>query len=147
MTDTFPEPARRGLRGARVLVVDDDPPAREAITDILELQAVEVTVATDTASGLRLGRALAGRLDAIVLDLFLPDAPRADVVSPWRKACPGAGLLLVSGADADLAERLAGPSDGWHLLLKPFGMDELLAALSAVLPLPEQRRGRPPAEA
>jgi len=147
VTDTCPEPMRHGLRGARVLVVDDDPAVRDAIADILELQDVEVTVAADTASGLRLGRALAGRLDAIVLDLFLPDAPQADVVSPWRQACPGAGLLLVSGADAELAERLAGPSGGWRLLPKPFGLDELVAALSDVLRSAEQRRGSPPAKA
>lgn len=71
-----------GNRVATVLVVDDEPPTVELLTDMLSSQGYRVLSAPDGRQGLELARA--ERPDLIVLDLLMPEATGFEVVRELR---------------------------------------------------------------
>jgi len=115
----------------RVLVVDDEPQIVRGLKVILRDAGYEVETAEDKGTAMA---AIAARApDAIVLDLVLPDGSGVDVcreVRSWSSSLP----ILVLSAVGDEREKVraldAGADD---YVTKPFGPEELLARLRAVL--------------
>jgi two-component system, OmpR family, KDP operon response regulator KdpE len=115
---------------SRVLVVDDEPQIRRALTTNLRARGFEVDEAETGEQALE----LAARLhpDVVVLDLGLPGIDGLDVVHGLRgwTAMP----ILVLSAREDEASKVAALDAGADdYVTKPFGMDELLARLRAAL--------------
>jgi len=114
----------------RVLIVDDEPQIVRGLTIILRSAGYTVEAAGTKAEALA---ALASRPpDALVLDLVLPDGQGVEVCEQVRR---WSGLpILVLSAVGDEREKVraldAGADD---YVTKPFGTDELLARLRAVL--------------
>jgi two-component system KDP operon response regulator KdpE len=116
--------------GPRILVVDDEPQIVRGLKIILRSAGYAVESAETKAQALAL---LASRPpDALVLDLVLPDGQGVEVcreVRRWSRL-----PILVLSAVGDEREKVraldAGADD---YVTKPFGTDELLARLRAVL--------------
>jgi two-component system KDP operon response regulator KdpE len=123
----------------RILVVDDEPQIRRALAVNLEARGYEVDVAPTGEDALRL--AAAHHPDAVLLDLGLPGIGGIDVISGLRgwSQVPIVVLTVRDGERDKVAALDAGADD---YVTKPFGMDELLARLRAVL-----RRHQPAPEA
>ena len=118
------------IASRRVLVVDDEPQIVRGLKVILRDAGYAVETASTKKEALD---AVAVRPpDAVVLDLVLPDGSGVDVCSEIREwsALP----ILVLSAVGDEREKVraldAGADD---YVTKPFGTDELLARLRAVL--------------
>jgi two-component system, OmpR family, KDP operon response regulator KdpE len=114
----------------RVLVVDDEPQIVRALAINLRARKYEV----DVASGGRAALALAAeRLpDVVVLDLGLPDLDGMDVIRGLRGWTDVPIIVLSARQDSsDKVHALDLGADDY--VTKPFGMDELLARLRAVL--------------
>jgi two-component system, OmpR family, KDP operon response regulator KdpE len=118
------------VNAPRVLVVDDEPQIVRGLKIILRGAGYAVEAADTKADALA---ALAARPpDALVLDLVLPDGQGVDVCREVRKwsRLP----IVVLSAVGDEREKVraldAGADD---YITKPFGTDELLARLRAVL--------------
>ncbi len=115
---------------ARILVVDDEPHIVRGLKIILRTAGYAVEAAETKAEALA---SLAARPpDAVVLDLVLPDGQGVDVCREVRR---WSGLpIVVLSAVGDEREKVraldAGADD---YVTKPFGTDELLARLRAVL--------------
>jgi two-component system KDP operon response regulator KdpE len=115
---------------ARILVVDDEPHIVRGLKIILRTAGYAVEAAETKAQAMA---ALASRPpDAVVLDLVLPDGQGVDVCREVRR---WSGLpIVVLSAVGDEREKVraldAGADD---YVTKPFGTDELLARLRAVL--------------
>jgi two-component system KDP operon response regulator KdpE len=113
-----------------VLVVDDEPHIVRGLKIILRTAGYAVEAAENKAQALA---SLASRPpDAMVLDLVLPDGAGVDVCREVRR---WSGLpIVVLSAVGDEREKVraldAGADD---YVTKPFGTDELLARLRAVL--------------
>jgi two-component system KDP operon response regulator KdpE len=114
----------------RVLVVDDEPHIVRGLKIILRSGGYAVDAAATKAEALA---ALASRPpDALVLDLLLPDGKGVEICSEVRQwsRLP----ILVLSAVGDEREKVraldAGADD---YVTKPFGSDELLARLRAVM--------------
>ena len=71
-----------GKAAATVLVVDDEPPTVELLTDMLGSQGYRVLSASDGRRGIEVARA--ERPDLIVLDLLMPEATGFEVVRELR---------------------------------------------------------------
>jgi two-component system response regulator (stage 0 sporulation protein F) len=121
---------RRG-RPCRVLVADDDDSIRECIAEILsEDPDFTVLSARDGVEAVALARA--AEPDVLLLDQRMPRLCGAEVVQALRAdGPPDLEIILVSAVPdvRGLAEKLG--LGGY--LAKPFGCDELFAALSTVL--------------
>jgi two-component system, OmpR family, KDP operon response regulator KdpE len=118
------------MSAARVLVVDDEPQIVRGLKIILRGAGYAVEAANTKAEALA---AVAARPpDAMVLDLVLPDGQGVDVckeVRTWSQL-----PIVVLSAVGDEREKVraldAGADD---YITKPFGTNELLARLRAVL--------------
>jgi DNA-binding response OmpR family regulator len=58
------------LRGAKILIVEDEPDMRAVLKDNLEFEGVTVLEAEDGSRGLEL--ALAGAPDLVIMDIMMP---------------------------------------------------------------------------
>jgi two-component system, OmpR family, KDP operon response regulator KdpE len=118
------------VNAPRVLVVDDEPQIVRGLKIVLRNAGYSVEAAENKADALA---ALALRPpDALVLDLVLPDGQGVEVceeVRRWSRL-----PILVLSAVGDEREKVraldAGADD---YVTKPFGTDELLARLRAVM--------------
>jgi PAS domain S-box-containing protein len=114
-------------RDGRVLLVDDDEDLRSIVSCALEALGYEVTAVGDGRAGLN--ELKFARPDVLVVDFAMPGMNGADVARQARELCPGLPVVIASGyADTDAIERAIGK--GAKLLRKPFGIDELLEAVS-----------------
>ena len=116
--------------GAHVLVVDDEPQIVRGLRVVLRRAGYDVSSAATKEEALD---AVSVRPpDALVLDLVLPDGSGVDVCTEIRRwsTLP----ILVLSAVGDEREKVraldAGADD---YITKPFGTDELLARLRAVM--------------
>jgi DNA-binding response OmpR family regulator len=113
-----------------VLVVEDDHGLRDVLARGLRAEAYDVVTAVDGASALRVSLA---DVDAVVLDIGLPDSDGRDVCQVLRTRGLTAPVLFLT-ARHDITDRLSGfASGGDDYLVKPFVFAELLARLGAAL--------------
>jgi two-component system KDP operon response regulator KdpE len=122
----------------RVLVVDDEPQIRRALSINLKARGYEVELAGSGEEALR--RAASAHPDAVLLDLGLPGIDGTDVVRGLRgwTAVP---IIILSVRDAERDKVAALDAGADDYVTKPFGIDELLARLRAAL-----RRHQPAVE-
>src|SRR4051812_27589363 len=117
--------------GAQVLVVDDDPQLREALTRALELDDYQVTTASNGAQALE--AISAHRPDVVVLDVMMPYVGGLDVCRTLRERKDRLPILVLTARD-EVGDRVAGLDAGADdYLTKPFALDELRARLRALL--------------
>jgi len=121
--------------GARILVVEDDPGILRALKTNLTRHGFDVETAE--TGGQALETYSRYHPDLLLLDLGLPDVDGTFVIQQVR-AQGGTPIVVLSvrGAEHDKVEALDLGADDY--LTKPFGVDELLARVRALL-----RRTRP----
>jgi two-component system, OmpR family, KDP operon response regulator KdpE len=118
------------MNAGRILVVDDEPQIVRGLRVVLRGAGYDVESAETKAEALDV--AAVRPPDAMVLDLMLPDGSGVEVCAEVRRwsALP----IIVLSALGDEREKVkaldAGADD---YVTKPFGTDELLARLRAVL--------------
>jgi DNA-binding response OmpR family regulator len=118
--------------GRRILIVDDDSALRQSLTEQLELNQEFVTVECETAAR-ALEIAKHERLDAILLDVGLPDMDGRELCRRLRDAAVQVPIVMLTGADSD-AETILGLDAGADdYVTKPFRLSVLLARLRAHL--------------
>ncbi len=119
------------MTGPRVLVVDDDPQLREALTRALELDDYSVTTANNGAQAL--DQISQQRPDVVVLDVMMPYVGGLDVCRTLRERKDRLPILVLTARD-EVGDRVAGLDAGADdYLTKPFALDELRARLRALL--------------
>jgi DNA-binding response OmpR family regulator len=124
------------LAGAKVLVVDDDPATRALIRDLLERNGAVIEEALDGIEALR--RFRERRPDVVVLDVGLPRRDGWWTLERLREAGDVPVLMLTTYAGE--LERVRGLNAGADdYIAKPFGRQELVARLNAVLRRAERR--------
>ena len=115
---------------SRVLVVDDEPQIRRALSINLRARGYDVEVAHDGERALDL--AARKHPDVVVLDLGLPGIDGVEVIRGLRGWTQVPVVVLsVRDAEGDKVAALDAGADDY--VTKPFGMDELLARLRAAL--------------
>ena len=116
----------------QVLVVEDDPGvAAQLVRALVRGGYAADHVATGSAALSR------GHADVVLLDLGLPDADGVQVCRQLRQRSSAAIIVVTAfGEESDRVSALDAGADDY--LVKPFGLNELLARIRAVL-----RRIRP----
>jgi len=125
---------------ASVLIIDDEPQIRKFLRISLASQGYRVLESTDGRDGL--ARAALEQPDLVVLDLGLPDMDGQDVLGELRSWTRVPVIVLsVRSSEAEKVRALdAGAND---YVTKPFGIQEFLARVRALLRLPQSTTNSP----
>ena len=114
-----------------ILIVEDDPSIRTAMTDLLSGMGYDTLVAADGKAGLEL--ALERNYNLLLLDLVLPYKSGFEILEQLQKKRPGQAIIILS-AKGEEADRIKGLNLGADdYVVKPFSVKELLARIDAVL--------------
>jgi len=114
----------------RILVVDDEVEIRRALRTGLGYQGYDVQAVASGEEALE--RAAAWRPDVVLLDLGLPGVDGFEVLSRMHRLGRTAVMVVsVMPGEKDKVRALDLGADDY--VTKPFGMDELLARIRAVL--------------
>ena len=119
-----------GTRPLRILVVDDDPAMVGAITALVGTEGHQVITAYDGLTAVK--RFREEQPDLVLLDLAMPGPDGFTVIGQLR-AAGNVPVLVVSGESAEAAKVKALGIGADDYLVKPFGKQELLARISAVM--------------
>jgi DNA-binding response OmpR family regulator len=116
---------------ATALIVEDYPDQASLVARILRRRGFESIIAEDGKTGLRLARQYLP--DVLLLDLMLPDITGFDVCRQLRQDRTTMLIPVVMlTAISDMQHRVHGFRVGANAYVaKPFGLDELLEAISA----------------
>jgi two-component system, OmpR family, KDP operon response regulator KdpE len=125
---------------AHILVIDDEPQILRALRTILSAKHYRVTTASRGEEGLAL--AAASTPDLIILDLGLPDINGFDVCARLREWTQ-IPIIVLSVRDAERDKVLALDRGADDYLVKPFGIEELLARIRVALRHSAQVQGGP----
>lgn len=114
----------------RLLIVDDDEPARRLITTLLSRQGFEIVEAIDGAEAIDLLRSGVS-FSAVVLDLMMPKVDGRGVIAHVGQhhrdvpviVCTAAGPTAYNDLDGTVVR---------GVIRKPFDIEELTATISAV---------------
>ena len=118
------------MSGQRILVVDDEAPIRRALRSALTGHGYDVEVAE--GGGVALDAITTWAPDAVVLDLMMPGVDGFEVVRQTRTWSQVPIVVLSArGEERSKVDALDLGADDY--LTKPFGIEELLARLRAVL--------------
>jgi two-component system response regulator MprA len=122
--------SRRGSWMMKVLVVDDEPAVRTALSRALRLERYEVDIAEDGEQALELLSSF--QFDAIVLDVAMPKMDGLEVCRRLRDIGDKTPVLMLTAKDA-VDDRVSGLDAGADdYLAKPFALKELKARLRAL---------------
>jgi DNA-binding response OmpR family regulator len=118
------------MKGARILVIDDDADIRGLVTELLGRAGHEVEEAADGRLGLRAFHQ--SHPDLVVLDVSMPELDGWQTLERIRDLSDVPVLMLT--ARGDELERVRGLKAGADdYVVKPFGRQELVARVEALL--------------
>jgi DNA-binding response OmpR family regulator len=123
----------------KILVVEDDPSILTGLVDLLEGEGFRVEQAADGLAALE--RHAKAKPDLVLLDVMIPEKSGYDVCREIRRTDPVTPVIMLTakGEEVDKVVGLELGADDY--IVKPFGVNELLARVRAAL-----RRGRPNAD-
>ncbi|MCA3603435.1 MAG: response regulator transcription factor [Methylobacterium sp.] len=112
-----------------ILIVDDHPLVRVGLRTALQCAFPGVAIEECAALAEARGRLLAGPLDAVILDLALPDSSGTETYLALQHLCPGLPVIVVTGSDP--RDLLASPAleGAAGVLSKADGPEAILSAL------------------
>lgn len=114
----------------RILIVEDELPLAEALTQILRKNNYTVDAVNDGESGL--DNALSDIYDLILLDIMLPKMDGISILKNIRKEGISTPVMLLT-ARGEISDKVQGLDSGADdYLAKPFASEELLARIRAM---------------
>ena len=123
--------------GKRILIVDDDPTARESIKLLLSIDRHTVTEAKDGNEALVL--VADQHFDLVLLDFFMPGMHGGEVARRIREIEPSLPILMVTA----YVEKLIGSErSGYPVLGKPFAVHDLRSNVAMLLRDRKAKQGR-----
>ncbi len=119
---------------ARILVIDDDPVVRDMLVEMLQREGYDVESAEDGRAGMRRFREQPSAL--VITDVVMPEQEGLETLMQLRQSGRPVKVMAISGGgrvgpDAYLNSARTLGADA--ILAKPFGRQELLEKVSALL--------------
>lgn len=117
-----------------ILVVEDDDAYRRSLEQILTKSGFAIVQAANGREALASYDPV--KIDAVVLDLIMPDVEGLETLTKLRRMTPGVKVLAISGGgqiDARDYLELALKLGAKESLPKPFTAEALLAAIHRVI--------------
>jgi two-component system nitrogen regulation response regulator GlnG len=121
----------------RVLIVDDESDLRWVLLTLLRQEGFTPSEADCGKTALRLLQRTP--VDALIVDLKMPDMNGLDVVRSAKHLYPQLPIIVLTGFGTIATAVEAVKAGAFHFLTKPFENSELLRTLRAALPTPAER--------
>ncbi len=112
-----------------ILLAEDDLGVRELTRQLLEKSGYRVLVAANGREAVSLFARHAADIDLLLLDIVMPDLGGLEAVALMRRIRPEVPVVFSSGYDDRAIPAGVGSPDGYRLLHKPYGRDELLLTI------------------
>jgi FixJ family two-component response regulator len=120
---------------ALIAVVDDDPRILESLENLLESAGYAVSLFTSAMALLEAGGL--GEIDCVISDINMPEIDGLELSRSLQAARPGLPIILITGHPEMLnGSPSVGGTHRYRLFTKPYDPDQLLAAISELLPSP-----------
>jgi two-component system response regulator RegX3 len=118
-------------RKIRILIVEDEEPIRNGLTDVFVYHGYEADQAADGKQGL--AKALSGTFDLVLLDVMLPGLDGFEVCRRIRAQDRDQPIIMLTAktADQDIIQGLTLGADDY--VSKPFSVAQLVLRVQAVL--------------
>ena len=126
-------PGRDLPTGGTILVVDDEEGVRDVARGMLEREGFRVITAEDGREAVRIFRAVSEEIDAVLLDLSMPDMGGGEVLREMRRLRSDVKAILCSGYLESRARELCDGPGQVSFLPKPYDSETLLGTLREVL--------------
>jgi DNA-binding response OmpR family regulator len=126
----------------RILVVEDDLAILTGLSMNLKFEGYEVLQAQDGRQGL--ARALDESPDLLVLDIMMPELNGFELLKELRQRGRDTPVVVLSAKGAEPDKILGLDLGADDYVVKPFGLQELLARIKAVLRRRYPTAGQPP---
>ena len=120
--------------GASILVVEDDPSVRAFVVATLEHAGYRVMATGSPSQASALSDGLSENIDLLLTDLVMPGGNGRDLADRLIARRPELKVVLMSGYDA----APGGRDECYRFLAKPFGANELAAAVRQTLDEPAE---------
>jgi two-component system, cell cycle sensor histidine kinase and response regulator CckA len=119
--------------GEVVLLAEDEPAIRTALTRILQANGYRVLDASNGGEALRLADSEPGQIHLLLTDVMMPGIGGKELVRRLRELRPDTRVIMMSGYtdDADLRAELGAAK--FTFLQKPFAARQVLRAVREVL--------------
>ena len=115
-------------RAARILIIEDEPMLREAMTAYLNIDGFHCQ-SVGSLAGFKAFLTSGQTAQAMVFDLGLPDGDVLEILKPFIQSHPNVGTVIVSARGA-LSQRIEGLNRGVDFYFqKPVDMQELSLVL------------------
>lgn len=113
-----------------ILIVDDDNDLRETLSEFLAMEPELTVVGAGTLAEAEAAlNASDARIDAVLLDIGLPDGDGREFCAKLRRAGHAMPIIMLTGSDAE-SDVVRGLNSGANdYIAKPFRAQELLARL------------------
>ena len=116
----------------KILIVDDDPQLRDALTEQLSLhEEFEAAAAENGTKGVQVAKE--GQIDLVIMDVGLPDIDGREAVRILRRNGFKAPIIMLTGHDTDSDTILGLESGANDYVTKPFRFAVLLARIRSQL--------------
>ena len=112
---------------AKVLVVDDEPAARELLVEFLSTKGYEVLTATNGAEALR--RVQEDRPHLVLLDIRMPKMSGLEVLQRIREIDAEMGIIMVTAVNEEDVGRQALELGAFDYIVKPLDLKYLERSL------------------
>ena len=117
-----------------VLVIEDDPPVRDLLADVLDEIDYEVVPAHDGIVALQIMRSL--HVDLITLDLDLPGLTGSELLQVIHARTTQVPPIIIISSGAPISRELQ--SQVRAVVNKPFNVDDLISTIREILPRPSR---------
>jgi signal transduction histidine kinase/ActR/RegA family two-component response regulator len=123
------EPVARATGSGRILVVEDEPDVLELAQEFLQRSGFEVLTARGGREGVEIFRARSGEIDAVVLDVVMPEGGAEEAFREIRRIRGDVPVIITSGYDKGNAVEGFSALGISSFLGKPYEAEELVESV------------------
>lgn len=121
----------------KILIVDDESPIREVLSESLKDDGYEVMTAADGISGLAVLKSFSP--DICFLDIWMPKMDGLEVLTQAVPLYPNTSFVMISGHGTIETAVKATKIGAWDFIEKPLSLDKVSISIDHIVRLKEER--------